>query len=59
MLRVGIDAGSTTVKLVAIDASGACVFSAYERHNARAIELLVKFLNSLKIAWEMSKLALK
>ncbi len=48
MLRVGIDAGSTTVKLVAIDASGDCVFSAYERHNARAIELLVKFLNSLQ-----------
>lgn len=40
MIRIGIDVGSTTVKLVALDASGKILFSRYERHNAKAKEVV-------------------
>jgi len=33
-LRLGIDVGSTTVKLVALDAADRCVYGTYERHKA-------------------------
>ncbi len=34
VIRVGIDVGSTTVKVVAIDADGSTLYSKYERHRA-------------------------
>ena len=34
-LRLGIDVGSTTVKLAVIDASGNLVYANYERHHTR------------------------
>lgn len=34
VIRVGIDVGSTTVKVVALDADGAVLYSKYERHRA-------------------------
>lgn len=47
MTRIGIDIGSTTIKAVAIDEEGRMVFKAYEHHNARARELLVKLLKKI------------
>ncbi|MCC8139801.1 MAG: acyl-CoA dehydratase activase [Lachnospiraceae bacterium] len=46
--RLGIDIGSTTVKLVATDpATGKILYSHYERHNARQTETLVRLLMEL------------
>jgi len=47
MTRIGIDIGSTTIKAVAIDDDGRIVFKAYERHNARANELLLSLLRRI------------
>lgn len=33
--RIGLDIGSTTVKMVVADGDGRIVWSRYERHNAR------------------------
>ncbi len=48
MYRVGIDVGSTTVKLVAIDREGKIVFSRYERHNANATATVCGMVSSLR-----------
>lgn len=45
---LGIDMGSTTVKLALTDASGSVVFSHYERHNTRVLETLVGLLSKIK-----------
>jgi predicted CoA-substrate-specific enzyme activase len=45
--RLGIDVGSTTVKVVVLDEDGSTVFSEYERHNARIAETLLGILNRL------------
>ncbi len=47
MIRIGLDVGSTTVKLVAIDNSNKVLSSRYERHNARAKEVILAFLEEL------------
>ncbi len=47
MLRIGIDVGSTTAKLVAIDETGEILFSKYERHNAKAKEVVTNILKEL------------
>ena len=39
-LRLGIDIGSTTVKVVVLDAHGSIVFSRYGRHYARTFETI-------------------
>ena len=38
--RIGLDVGSTTAKMVVVDAGGNMVWWRYERHNARVRELL-------------------
>lgn len=48
MIRIGIDVGSTTAKMVAVDDDNRILFSKYERHNARAVELVSSFLHELK-----------
>lgn len=48
MIRIGIDVGSTTVKMVAVDNAGEIVFSKYERHNAKAKEVLGNMLAELQ-----------
>lgn len=48
MIRIGIDIGSTTGKMVVLDERGRDLFSAYERHNAKAGELLTDFLMQVK-----------
>ena len=47
MLRIGIDIGSTTAKIVAIDEEDTLVYSNYARHHAKAQETLVDFLGRL------------
>lgn len=47
MIRIGIDIGSTTAKMVALDEGGKQLLTTYERHNAKAKELLTDFLGRL------------
>lgn len=47
MIHTGIDIGSTTAKMVVLDAEGKTLFCAYERHNAKARETLKGFLEQL------------
>lgn len=47
MIRTGIDVGSTTAKLVAVDENDTILFSKYERHNAKAKETILSFLKEL------------
>ncbi len=46
-LRVGIDVGSTTVKVVALDREGRTVFSRYVRHGARQAATAARVLAEL------------
>ena len=48
MLRLGIDIGSTTAKIVALDESGGQLYSNYRRHNAKVSEVLVDYINDLE-----------
>lgn len=48
MVRIGIDVGSTTAKLVAIGTTGEMLFSKYIRHNARAKEVVCGILREVK-----------
>ena len=50
MIRIGIDLGSTTSKLVALKESGEMLFSKYVRHNARIRETLCGLLHEMKSA---------
>lgn len=45
--RIGIDAGSKTIKLVVIDENGAIVHSVYEKHRAAIRETLVDIIHNL------------
>lgn len=47
MLRLGLDIGSTTVKLVAVDNCGKVCFTRYGRHNAQMGEVVQGFLEEL------------
>jgi len=49
-LRVGIDIGSTTVKVVICDAHGSIVFSRYGRHYARTRESIQDMLEEARAA---------
>ncbi len=48
MVRIGIDVGSTTAKLVAIGTAGEMLFSRYIRHNAKAKEVVCGILQEMK-----------
>ncbi|MCD8292460.1 MAG: acyl-CoA dehydratase activase, partial [Prevotellaceae bacterium] len=48
MIRIGIDVGSTTAKMVALNDKDELLFTRYERHNARTKELIVKLLQELQ-----------
>ena len=45
--RAGLDVGSTTAKMVVIDAQGNIVYSRYERHNAKVKELVGSYLDEI------------
>ena len=47
MLKIGIDVGSTTTKLIALNESESSVFSRYERHHAKAKESVLSSLKEL------------
>ena len=47
MIKIGIDVGSTTAKLVAVNENDNLLFSKYERHNAKAKETILSFLKEL------------
>ncbi|MBQ5584163.1 MAG: 2-hydroxyglutaryl-CoA dehydratase, partial [Ruminiclostridium sp.] len=47
MLRIGIDIGSTTVKVVVLDASNTLLFRSYERHYSKARERTCETLRQL------------
>jgi activator of 2-hydroxyglutaryl-CoA dehydratase len=62
-IRVGIDVGSTPVKIVALDSEGAILYGDYERHRAdirsTIIAVVSKALDELeKIAGEERRLSL-
>ena len=44
-IRMGIDVGSTTVKVVALDDDGTFLFSAYERHRADIRNTIITVVN--------------
>ena len=46
--RIGLDIGSTTAKIVAINNRNEIVFSKYERHQTNIIPVIIKFLEQLK-----------
>lgn len=46
--RAGIDIGSTTVKLVLLDASGQILFGKYRRHQAHTQETLAELLSEAR-----------
>ncbi len=45
--RAGLDVGSTTAKMVVINAQGKIVYSRYERHNAKVKELVSSYLDEI------------
>lgn len=47
MIRVGLDVGSTTAKMVAVDGADKVVFARYERHNMQVSEVVLSFLKQL------------
>ena len=48
MYRIGLDIGSTTAKIVAIDENDNIIYNKYERHNAQMLNVVLSFLNELK-----------
>ena len=47
-IRLGIDVGSTTVKIVAIDDNRNILFKSYRRHFTRLVETIVETLADVK-----------
>lgn len=48
MLKIGIDAGSTTLKVAIIDEHGTLLHSAYRRHNAQISDTLIAILTECR-----------
>lgn len=59
MIRIGLDIGSTTVKLVAIDDSNKVLYSRYKRHNAEAKKVILSFLQELLPVCEEENISLR
>ena len=49
MTRIGIDIGSTTIKIAAINTENHLVFSTYKRHHAKTRETLLECLHELLV----------
>lgn len=47
LMNLGIDIGSTTVKVVILDQDQKMIFSGYERHNARIVDTLASLLERI------------
>ena len=50
-LRIGIDIGSTTVKVVVLDEQNKLLFRSYERHYSKARERAAETLRSIRTSW--------
>ena len=48
LYKVGIDIGSTTAKIVALDPSGKPVYTNYVRHQARVKDCIADFCSDLR-----------
>jgi len=48
MIRIGIDIGSTTGKIVVLNENNEELFSSYKRHNAKVKELIISYLKELQ-----------
>ena len=59
MIRIGIDVGSTTAKMVAIREDGRVLYTKYERHNAKAKEVVIRMLNELVTITNREKVSIK
>lgn len=46
-IRLGIDVGSTTAKVVALDANNNVVYKSYRRHFTRLVETITEIINEL------------
>ena len=51
MFRIGLDVGSTTVKLVVVDKNEEILFTKYERHNAKSKDVVINILKEIKAQW--------
>lgn len=47
--KLGIDIGSTTIKAVVIDETGALIYSTYQRHGSRIVEKLADIMDELPL----------
>ena len=47
LIRLGIDVGSTTVKIVAIDGDNQVIFSEYDRHLSNIFEKVTEMLKTV------------
>ena len=59
MLRVGIDIGSTTAKIVALDSAGNVAYKDYRRHNADVRNALSAFIDNFPPRLRQNPFALK
>lgn len=59
MLRIGLDIGSTTAKIVAIKEDESIVYHNYKRHNAQMIDVVLSFLNDLEEKFENEDVTIK
>ena len=59
MIRVGLDVGSTTAKMVAVDEADKVVFSQYERHNTQVLEVVLSFLRKLQLVVKEEPVSLR
>ena len=55
-VQIGIDIGSTTIKLVALDGNGLILFQSYERHNGAHRATLIPQLRKLEEAVDQAPL---
>lgn len=57
--RIGLDAGSTTLKLVVVDNEGEVVYKDYRRHHADVLNSLIGSLNDMKVKFGDVDVAMK
>ncbi len=59
MVRIGLDIGSTTAKIVAINEQNEIVFSKYERHNMQILDVMLSFMHEVKPFCENKKVSFR
>ena len=57
--RIGLDAGSTTLKLVVVDKNGEVVYKDYRRHHADVLKSLIDSLEELRVKFGDVDIAIK